>query len=229
MLPKFKVLAIVVMVGFGSLCSLPVKSEGGSDQPKSPSEQGVGELGLNVFGLSLHANRSSGYNEINPGVGLRYAFWHPAPSWTVFADTSIYYDSRRQWAKYVALGESYRFAESWTVGVGVTYGQSQTYHHGKPFFGLVPGVGFGYHRVTFNTVLLPSESASSKIQGLAFFVTIPLEHRDSAGPALPFERQQRSLDEDERTPTNPISPLALSREPVIRCLGAPSWRWISYP
>jgi len=133
MLPKFKVLAIVVMAGFGGLCSQPVKSEDGSDQPKSPSEQGAGELGLNVFGLSLHANRSAGYNEINPGVGLRYAFWHPAPSWTVFADTSIYYDSRRQWAKYVALGESYRFAESWTVGVGVTYGQSQTYHHGKPF------------------------------------------------------------------------------------------------
>src|SRR5437762_8734706 len=128
MLPNFKVLAIVVMAGFGGLCSQPVKSEDGLDQPKSPSEQGAGELGLNIFGLSLHANRSAGYNELNPGVGLRYTFWDTAPRWTVFGDTSIYYDSGRHWAKYIALGVSYHFAESWRVGVGVGYAQSQSYN-----------------------------------------------------------------------------------------------------
>jgi hypothetical protein len=45
-------------------------------------------------------------------------------------------------------------------------------------------------------------------------------------PGSPARGAKRCL---KATPTNPISPLALSREPVIRCLGAPSWRWISYP
>jgi hypothetical protein len=122
MLPKLKLLAVGVMAGFGGLCSRPAQAE---DPSTSASGEGTGDLGLNIFGLSLHANRSAGYNEINPGVGLRYAFWHPAPRWAVFGDTSIYYDSRRHWAQYAALGTSYRVAKSWIVGLGLTYGQSQ--------------------------------------------------------------------------------------------------------
>jgi hypothetical protein len=178
MLSKLNIVALAVLAGLGGLCSQLAESEAVSDQPIADTEQSAGELGLNVFGLSLHANRSAGYNEINPGLGVRYAFWQPAPSWTVFGDTSIYYDSRRHWAKYVALGASYRFAPSWSVGLGLAYGQSQTYHHGRPFFAPVPGVGFEYRRVIFNTVLLPSEKANSKIAGLGFFVTIPLGRRD---------------------------------------------------
>ena len=171
MFTKPVVLATVGIVCLGGLCNRALSDEDGL-QPIP--EQRAGELGLNVFGLSLHANRSAGYNEINPGLGLRYTFWDPAPRWTVFGDTSFYYDSRRHWAKYLAVGASYRFAESWNVGLGVAYGQSQTYHHGTPFFAAVPGVAFEYHGVTFNTVFLPSESANSKIAGLAFFLTIPL-------------------------------------------------------
>jgi hypothetical protein len=64
------------------------------------------------------------------------------------------------------------------VGVGVGFAQSQSYNGGKPFFAPVPGVAFEYRRVVFNTVLLPSEHSNSKIAGLAFFVTIPLDRRD---------------------------------------------------
>ena len=174
MFSKHHIFAIAGIAGLSGLCNENANSEDLSDHSQTASEQKAGDLGLNIFGLSLHANRSAGYNELNPGVGLRYTFWDPAPRWTVFGDTSIYYDSGRHWAKYIALGASYHIAESWRVGVGVGYAQSQSYNHGKPFFAPIPGVAFEYRRVMFNAVLLPSENSNSKVAGLAFFVTIPL-------------------------------------------------------
>ena len=178
MTSKFQVLAMVGVAGLSGLCSQPVGSADVQKQLPSSSGESTSSLGLDVFGLSLHFNRSEGFNEVNPGVGLRYTFWRPAPKWEVFGDSSIYYDSRRHWAKYVAIGASYPLSESWSIGVALAYGQSQTYHHGTPFFAPVPGLAFIYHGVAINTVLLPSEKSNAKIQGLGFFLTIPLGHRN---------------------------------------------------
>jgi hypothetical protein len=174
MFPKLHILGIAGIAGLGGFCNEAVSSEERSDQLQTASEQRAGELGINVFGLSLHTNLGAGDNAFNPGVGLRYAFWDPAPRWTAFVDAGTYYDSGRHWAKYIALGMSYNVAESWHVGVGVGYAQSQTYNEGKPFFAPIPGVAFEYRRFMFNAVLLPSENSKSKVAGLAFFVTIPL-------------------------------------------------------
>ncbi len=143
-----------------------------------PSARRAGELGVNLFGFSIHADRSEGHNEVNPGVGLRYVFSEPAPRWALFGEASIYYDSNREWAKYVALGTSYRFAGAWSVGAAVAYVQSPSYNNGKPFFAVVPGLAFEYRKVAINAVLLPSENADSKISGLAFYATIPLNRND---------------------------------------------------
>ncbi len=178
---KLKVLAMAGIAGFCSLCYQTVGSEEPSDSPDRMSDQRGGELGLNLFGLSLHTNPNAGYNALNPGLGLRYEFWHPTPRWTVFGDIGIYYDSDRHWAKYVALGASYRIAGPWSAGLGVTYGQSQSYNHGKPFFAVVPGIGFEHRRVVYSAVLLPSETSTSKVAGVAFFVTLPLEKLDRGG------------------------------------------------
>jgi len=175
---KFKILAMAGIAGLGGFCSQSVESEEVADHADRPSEQGEGGFGINIFGLSLHTDRSAGHNEVNPGVGLRYVFRQPAPRWALFGETSIYYDSNRQWAKYVALGTSYRFAERWSVGAAIAYGQSRSYNDGKPFVAVIPGLAFEYRRVVYNTVLLPSGNADSRITGLGFFVTIPLNHRD---------------------------------------------------
>jgi hypothetical protein len=175
--PKFNTLAMAGITGLGGLCSPAVESEELTDETNRSSEQSEVGLGLNVFGLSLHTDRSAGHNEINPGVGLRYVFWQPAPRWALFGETSIYYDSNRQWAKYVALGTSYRIAEQWRVGAALAYGQSRSYNGGKPFVAVIPGLAFEYRSVVYNAVLLPSGS-DSKIAGLGFFATIPLSHRD---------------------------------------------------
>jgi hypothetical protein len=160
------------------LCSQPVNGTDLQDQSRWASEESARRSGAQRLRAFSAFQPSTGYNEINPGVGLRYAFWRPAPRWEVFGDTSIYYDSRRHWAKYVAVGASYRLSESWAVGAAVAYGQSETYQHGKPFFAPVPGLAFVHRGVAFNAVLLPSESSNAKIQGLAFFVTIPLGRHD---------------------------------------------------
>jgi len=161
------------LAGIGGLCSPAVSSEEPPDDAERPSERSDAGFGINIFGLSLHTNRSEGHNEINPGVGLRYVFREPAPPWSLFGEASVYYDSNREWAKYVALGTSYRFAKSWMVGAAVAYGQSRSYNDGKPFFSVIPGVGFEYRRVVYNAVLLPSGDGSG-ITGFAFYATIPL-------------------------------------------------------
>ena len=176
--PTLKILAMAGIAGLGGFCSQSVESEELADNADRSSAQSEGGLGLNIFGLSLHTDRSAGHNEVNPGVGLRYVFWQPAPRWALFGETSIYYDSNRQWAKYVALGTSYRFAEHWRVGAAIAYGQSRSYNDGKPFVALIPGLAFEYRRVVYNAVLLPSGNTDSRITGLGFFVTIPLSHRD---------------------------------------------------
>jgi hypothetical protein len=81
------------IAGLGGFCSQSVESEEVADHADRPSDQGEGGFGINIFGLSLHTDRSAGHNEVNPGVGLRYVFGQPAPRWALFGETSIYYDS----------------------------------------------------------------------------------------------------------------------------------------
>jgi hypothetical protein len=164
-------------ITFRSITGVAGDAVEGEQLPHDPdrvSEHGAGELGFNIFGFSIHTDRSAGHNEVNPGVGVRYAFSQPAPRWALFGEGGIYYDSNREWAKYVALGTSYRFARAWSVGAAIAYGQSPSYNSGKPFIALVPGLAFEYRKVVINAVLLPSENAESKIAGLAFYVTIPM-------------------------------------------------------
>src|SRR4029450_9287701 len=101
MFSKLKILAIAGIAEFGGFCSPVAESEEVSPPPHFPSERREGELGLNVFGLSLHTNRSEGHNEINPGLGLRYTFWQPAARWVMFTDASVSYDSHPHCAKCV--------------------------------------------------------------------------------------------------------------------------------
>ena len=161
------------LAGIGGLCSPAVSSEERPDDAERPSGRSDAGFALNIFGLSLHTNRTEGHNEINPGVGLRYVFREPAPPWSLFGEASVYYDSNREWSKYIALGTSYRFAKSWMVGAAVAYGQSRSYNDGKPFFALIPGVAFEYRLIVYNAVLLPSGDGSG-ISGLGFYITIPL-------------------------------------------------------
>src|SRR5438876_1311378 len=136
MFSMLKILAIAAIAGLGGLCTQAVESEDLPDETNRTFEQTEGELGLNIFGFSLHTDRSAGYNEVNPGIGLRYAFCNPAPRWTLFGDASIYYDSNRQWAKYVALGPPNASATPGLFAAPVVSGQTRTSNPGNRFFAL---------------------------------------------------------------------------------------------
>ena len=168
-------LRILAIAGLISLSSPPLGAKEVADGASRPHERSEANLGLNVFGLSFHTDRDKGYNEFNPGIGLRYTLWRPAPGWSVLGDSSIYYDSSRAWAKYLGVGAYYSLTSSWKVGVTIVYAQSESYNRGKPFFAAVPGLTFDYRPVVLNVVLLPSEDAASKVTGLAVFLTIPIK------------------------------------------------------
>ncbi len=176
MFSKLKVLALAGLV---SMCS-PLEAEEHSADEKSiseqPSEQREANLGLNIFGLSLHTNWSKEYNEVNPGVGLRYVFSRPAPRGALFGDIGTYYDSSYNWAKYVAAGTYYSLSPSWKVGAATAYGQSKSYYQGKPFFAPIPGLAFQYRRIVLNMIVLPSDDAAAMIAGFAFYLTVALGH-----------------------------------------------------
>jgi hypothetical protein len=174
MSPKLNILAIAVLAGLIGLCGQAHAAEELVANAIGTSERSDARLGLNIFGLSLHTDRDAGYNEINPGVGLRYDLWRAAPNWTVFGDSSVYYDSSREWAKYAGVGTYYSFTTSWKIGATIVYAQSESYNRGKPFFAAVPSMAIEYRRFVINVVLLPSENAASKVTGLALFLTIPL-------------------------------------------------------
>lgn len=148
----------------------------GAETAAEDSGRGRGGLALAVFGLSLHTDRSESHNEVNPGLGLRYSFAPPDSRWEAFGESSFYYDSNREWAKYVAGGAAYRLADSWKAGAALAWVQSPGYNKGKPFLAIVPSLGYQSRRFTVNAVLLPSEHASSKIAGLAFYLTVPIAH-----------------------------------------------------
>ena len=173
--PTLKSLAVVALV---AICSQVLHAEELSADESHAAAQREADLGLNIFGLSFHTNRSAGYNEVNPGLGLRYVFARPSPNWALFGDASFYYDSNREWAKYVALGAYYSLSPSWKIGGALAYGQSRSYNEGQPFFAPIPGVAFLYRRIAFNMVVLPSDEAAAKIAGFAFFLTVPLERGD---------------------------------------------------
>jgi len=175
---RFPALKTLALAGLIAMCSQVLQAEKRSADESPAAPQREADLGLNIFGLSFHTNRSAGYNEVNPGLGLRYVFSRPSPNWALFGDASFYYDSNREWAKYVALGAHYSLSPSWKIGAAIAYGQSRSYNQGQPFFAPIPGVAFLYHRIAFNVVVLPSEEAAAKIAGFAFFITVPLEHPD---------------------------------------------------
>jgi len=60
MFSMLKMLAIAAIAGLGGLCSQAVESEDLPDETNRTFEQTEGELGLNIFGFSLHTDRSAG-------------------------------------------------------------------------------------------------------------------------------------------------------------------------
>jgi hypothetical protein len=103
---KFKILAMAGIAGLGGFCSQSVESEEVADHADRPSDQGEGGFGINIFGLSLHTDRSAGHTKLTGGGP---ALCVRAASAALGAVRRNQYLLRLQSpvGKYVALGTSY--------------------------------------------------------------------------------------------------------------------------
>lgn len=137
------------------------------------------QLGLNVFGLSYHPDRSqaraNGFtNEFNPGLGLRYEFTAPQAKHVVMLEADIYADSKRATAKAVGVGYQYRVAERLRVGAALVAFKSSSYNDGDAFIAPLPIVTWEAGPVALNVTYSPRMSGVNDVATFGFYVTIPL-------------------------------------------------------
>lgn len=108
--------------------------------------------GLNLYGLSYHwerevAKRNGWDNEINPGLGLRYA-GGPLGKGNWFMDGGIYRDSGRNTAVYGGAGWRIPLDDTrrWQLGAALVAFHSDTYNRGDPFVAPVPLLSYDLGR-----------------------------------------------------------------------------------
>ena len=111
------------------------------------------DTSLMVFGTSHHFNtQGQKYNEFNYGLGLE---WQPQDSgWLIggFALRDSLYNTG-----FAAYG-GYRFRHEFDSGFHVEATLRAGYLRDAKFAGaaVVPSIGFGYKRVTFETTFIPA-------------------------------------------------------------------------
>jgi hypothetical protein len=133
-----------------------------------------GELGVNVYGLSYHFERSRakelGFdNEVNPGLGLRYRF--PRQDFDWFLDSGAYRDSGRNTAVFAGGGLFWKPAAGLRLGGAAAFFHSDTYNDGDPFIAPLPLVAYEWRAVSVNMVYFPKVSGINDINTLGFWLT----------------------------------------------------------
>jgi hypothetical protein len=135
----------------------------------------AGEVGINVYGVSYHVERSRAKalgvdNELNPGLGVRYRL--PAAErldW-IF-DAGAYRDSGRHTAVLAAAGVSWHVSGGWRLGGALAAFHSDTYNHGRAFIAPVPVAGYEWRRVTLNVTYFPKLRDFNDINTFGFWLT----------------------------------------------------------
>jgi hypothetical protein len=135
-----------------------------------------GELGINVYGLSYHFQRTRAKeigvdNELNPGLGLRYQF----AEWKRFsfaADVGIFEDSGREAAKLVGASAMWHFGGGFRAGGALVLFDSHTYNRGNAFIAPLPLLSYDVGPVTLNLTYFPKVSQYNEISTLGFWITV---------------------------------------------------------
>ncbi len=141
----------------------------------APSAAAAQSLGLNVYGLSYHLDRSRARalgvdNEINPGLGLRYRVPHSEKlQWIL--DAGAYRDSGRNTALLAGAGALWRASEGWRLGGALVVLGSDTYNGGKTFVAPLPLAAYEFRSAALNFVYLPKVSDLNEVAALGFWAT----------------------------------------------------------
>ena len=141
-----------------------------------PSLAFSGDLGINVYGLSYHFERSRARdigvdNEVNPGLGLRYRMPQgERVEW--FLDGGAYRDSGRNTAVYAGGGALWKPTRRFGAGVALAAFESDTYNRGRAFVAPIPLVSYDLGAASLNLAYLPKISDLNDINTLAFWITL---------------------------------------------------------
>ena len=151
-----------------------------SSEPVQPKDFwfNLNALDLNVYGLAYHPDRETVHrknldNQVNPGLALHYELSNSDRGIT-FAEAGAYYDSGRNWAKFLSLGYQFKLGERWRVGGAVAAMHSLTYNHGVAFIGMVPLVTYDLGRLKLNAVYFPKITNYNEVAAFGFYFSIPL-------------------------------------------------------
>lgn len=137
--------------------------------------QAAADLGINVYGLSYHFNRTraekQGFtNPFNTGLGLRYRISQDERiAW--IADAGAYHDSGRNTGVVAGVGALWRVAGGWQAGAALSGFKSDSYNRGRAFVAPVPIAAYDFGRVTVNFVFTPRRSKVNEVATLAAWVT----------------------------------------------------------
>lgn len=141
----------------------------------APSAAAAQSLGLNVYGLSYHFDRSRARelgvdNEINPGLGLRYRIPHSEKLQWIF-DAGAYRDSGRNTALLAGAGALWQVSAGWRLGGALVVLDSGTYNRGKTFVAPLPLAAYEFRSAALNFVYLPKVSDLNEVAALGFWAT----------------------------------------------------------
>ena len=136
---------------------------------------GENELGVNVYGLSYHAERERAKelgldNEVNPGLGLRYRMPRERFDW--FLDGGAYRDSGRNTALYAGAGAFWKPVGGLRLGAALAFFHSETYNDGDPFVAPVPLLAYEWRAMSVNVVYFPKVSSVNDVNTLGFWLTL---------------------------------------------------------
>jgi hypothetical protein len=135
----------------------------------------LGEIGLNLYGLSYHFDRSRARelrvdNEINPGLGLRYRVPQSERLQWIF-DVGAYRDSGRNTALVAGAGGLWHATHRLRLGAALALFDSDTYNRGKTALAPVPIAAYELDRAMLNFVYLPKVREVNEVATLGFWVT----------------------------------------------------------
>lgn len=138
------------------------------------------DLSLNIYGLSYHWERDRAHtlgvdNEINPGLGLRYALAPAKICNTPFTEAAFYRDSGRNTAAYAALGcLGLELVPGLRLGGAITAFHSDSYNQGDPFIAPVPMLSWQLAPATLNFIHFPKVKGFNDINTTGLYVSLPL-------------------------------------------------------
>lgn len=135
----------------------------------------AGRLGLNLYGISHHFDRSAAdgyqFNEANLGGGLDWVI-RRGPEYTLFADVGAYRDSFRNTNRYASIAWSHALVGPLQGGLGLAIASSRTSFDGDLLMMPGPLLSLRTDRLAVHLTYAPEAIGLNGYSALATWVSV---------------------------------------------------------